>query len=83
MRDYLSDKQNWIVSCRVRDYQEELSSLDGTGKVRLKPLDPPRIYEVINKQFNQLAQQYPDKVKADEGEQLWADMYGTDYLLFA
>ncbi|RMF76106.1 MAG: TIR domain-containing protein, partial [Chloroflexi bacterium] len=76
VRDYVRDKPDWIVSCRIRDYQEQLSNLNDVGKVRLKALDPPRIYEVIQKRFAQIEQ-------PELGEQLWAAMYGTDDLLKA
>ncbi|GIL14412.1 MAG: hypothetical protein BroJett038_31320 [Chloroflexota bacterium] len=84
VRDYLSesDKNAWVVSCRVRDYQEELSALRDAGKVRLKPLDPPRIYEVIRRRF--IGQFAPQGIAtAEDGEKLWQAMYGSDGLLKA
>lgn len=57
VRDYLRDKPNWMVSCRVRDYQEDLNTLPDVGKVRLKPFDLPRIYEVIQKRFQAIPEQ--------------------------
>ena len=39
VHDTLRDKPDWVVSCRVRDYTDDLNSIDGIGKIRLKPLD--------------------------------------------
>jgi hypothetical protein len=74
VRNYLRDKSPWLVSCRVRDYQEELKDLPDVGKVRLKPLDLPRIKEVIDRRFKD----DPERATA-----LWADMRGSGDLLEA
>jgi formylglycine-generating enzyme required for sulfatase activity len=72
VRAYLSDKLHWVVSCRVRDYQETLKDIPGVGKVQLKPLDPPRIQQFIAGWFHQAP---------DVGAQLWAAMGGSEQLL--
>lgn len=74
VRGYLRDKQPWIVSCRVRDYQEELKDLRDVGKVRLKPLDLPRIKQVIDRYFS---------ADGEKAAALWTAMYGNEYLLAA
>lgn len=82
VRDFLNDQPDWVVSCRVRDYEEQLSKLDGVGKVRLKPLDPPQIYEVIQRRFKE--QYAPQGIATvEDGEALWQTMYGSDTLLRA
>lgn len=83
VQDYLKDKTTWVVSCRIRDYKEVLATLDGISKVRIKPLTPPSIYEIIQKQFSRFASQYPDRIKQSDGERLWQEMYGSDNLLKA
>ncbi len=82
VRDFLRDKQDWVVSCRVRDYQEELQTLGKIGKIRLKPLDPPRIYEVIQRRFRE---QFAPAGYAtvEDGEQLWRAIAGGENLLKA
>lgn len=64
----------WVVSCRLRDYQEELSTLKDAAKIRLKPLEPPQIHEVIRRSFAQ-------EDMESSGAALWAAMYGSDELL--
>ena len=72
VREYLADKRDWVVSCRVRDYQEDLSALAGIGKIRLKPLDPPRIEEFIRRKYADAP---------ERGASLWSEMGGSDKLL--
>ncbi|MBZ0316556.1 MAG: TIR domain-containing protein [Anaerolineae bacterium] len=72
VRDYLKYKPVWVVSCRVRDYQEELADLENVAKVRLSPLDPPQIYEVIQRRFHETP---------ERGNKLWETMQGTPKLL--
>lgn len=74
VRDYLREHKLWIVSCRVRDYQEELKDLQDVGKVRLKPLDLPRIKQVIERRFG---------AEQDRAAALWASLKGSDNLLAA
>jgi formylglycine-generating enzyme required for sulfatase activity len=74
VRDYLRDRQPWVVSCRVRDYQDDLQDLPDVGKVRLKPLDLPRIKDVINRRFHE---------ESERAAALWADLKGSDDLLKA
>jgi formylglycine-generating enzyme required for sulfatase activity len=74
VRDYLRDKPAWVVSCRVRDYQEDLSKLADVSKVRLRPLDPPRIHEVIEKHFAE---------DTGQAAALWGAMGGSEKLLSA
>jgi formylglycine-generating enzyme required for sulfatase activity len=74
VRAFLRDKQPWIVSCRVRDYQDDLHDLPDVGKVRLKPLDLPRIKDVIDRRFGEM----PEQAAA-----LWADLTGSEELLEA
>lgn len=84
VQDYLRDKPEWVVSCRVRDYQEDLRDLQDAAKVRLKPLDPPRIYAMIHKKFaEQYARDPRLKVSAEDGEALWRAMHGSAALLKA
>lgn len=72
--DYLYHQPAWVVSCRVRDYQEELKDLPEVGRVRLRPLDLPRIQEVIQKRFYDT----PERAK-----NLWRELRGSDSLLEA
>ncbi|MBI2910021.1 MAG: SUMF1/EgtB/PvdO family nonheme iron enzyme [Chloroflexi bacterium] len=74
VRDYLGDKADWVVSCRVRDYADDLSSLSQVGILRLRPLDPPRIWEFISRRFAGWGQ-------PPRGAALWAAMGGSDKLL--
>lgn len=79
---FARDQARWVISCRVRDYQEELQGIDDTSKVRLQPLDPPRIRDVIRRRF---AEQYAPAgiASAKDGEALWRNIYGSDDLLKA
>lgn len=74
VRDNLGRSAEWVVSCRVRDYQEELTEIANVGKVRLKPLDPPRIYEVIKRRFSDAPEM---------GWDLWHAIRGSQGLLRA
>lgn len=74
VRDYLRDRRNWVVSCRVRDYQEELRDLPDVGKVRLRPLDLPRIKDVIDRRFS---------TEPEQATALWQALRGSDALLDA
>lgn len=72
VREYLRDKPYWTVSCRLRDYEEALSKLSETSKVRIKPLDPPRIREIIFKRFSDTP---------ERANQLWQEIQGSSELL--
>ena len=72
VREYLKDKADWVVSCRVRDYTDDLSSLSGISKIRLKPLDPPRIEQFIRRKY---------VAQPERGAALWAAMGGSELLL--
>lgn len=72
VRDYLQDKPDWVISCRVRDYQNDLSSISGIGKIQLKPLDPPRIWDFIQRKYT---------AQPERGAALWGAMGGSDLLL--
>ncbi len=72
VRNYLQDLHCWVVSCRVQDYREELNALPDVVKVRLKPLDLPRIKQVIDRRFYE----EPERAAA-----LWADLNGSNDLL--
>ena len=74
VHNYLHNRQPWTVSCRVRDYQEELKDLPEVGRVQLKPLDLPRIKQVIDRRFDD---------KPDLASGLWGDLRGSDDLLAA
>ncbi len=76
VRDELSNRTDWVVSCRVRDYTEDLSAIRGTGKIRLKPLDPPRIRDFIERKF-------AGWKLVDRGAALWRALYGSDDLVKA
>jgi formylglycine-generating enzyme required for sulfatase activity len=78
VRDFLRDKSDWAVSCRVRDYQDDLQALAGCGKVRIKPLDLPQIYDFIGRFY---ASNHPDN--PDLPAKLWGEMKGSDDLLKA
>ena len=69
---FLGHRSPWVVSCRVRDYQEELKDLPDVGRVRLKPLDLPRIYEVIQKRFY---------TAPERAQGLWTELRGSEDLL--
>ena len=74
VRETLRDETDWVVSCRVRDYTDDLSGLPGIGKIRLKPLDPPRMHQFIQRKYADQPQQ---------GIALWRDLRGSDDLLKA
>ena len=74
VKSHLETQARWVVSCRVRDYQEDLSGLPNVGKVRLQPLDLPRIHEILQKRF------HDDPTRANS---LWAELRGSDDLLAA
>jgi formylglycine-generating enzyme required for sulfatase activity len=74
VRDYLRGQPDWVVSCRVRDYTDDLNGIDGIGKIRLKPLDPPRIHDFIQRKYEGWGQ-------AAVGAALWRDLRGSDLLL--
>ncbi len=75
VQDFAREQPRWVISCRVRDYQEELSEIAGVSKVRLQPLDPPRIQEVILRRMQAAG--------SDDGEALWEAIYGSEALLRA
>jgi hypothetical protein len=84
VRESLRGHDEWIVSCRVRDYQEELRDLPDLGKLRLKPLDPPRIYETIRQRYaSDWYRRNGIDARPEDGEALWQAMYGTPGLLKA
>lgn len=71
LRDFLNEAPNWVLSCRLRDYREDaIYRVAGVGKVRLKPLDPPRIYDLMRRHFS-LANE-PQK-----GLSLWKSINGS------
>lgn len=74
VREFLYGRRPWVVSCRVRDYHEELCDLTDVGKVRLNPLDLPRIKQVVNRRFSE---------KPTQAKRLWEDLKGNDALFFA
>lgn len=76
VRQTLDAAPFWVVSCRVRDYQEELSGYKEVAKIRLKPLDPPQIWAVIQRSFAQEEQ-------PELGAALWKAMHGSDDLITA
>lgn len=76
VRDYLRDQPHWVISCRVRDYQEDLRDLTDMNKVQLKPLDPPRIKQFIERIYAQAN-------LSERGEALWEATFGNDDLLQA
>lgn len=76
VRETLDAAPFWAVSCRARDYQEELSGYKEVAKIRLKPLDPPQIWAVIQRSFAQEGQ-------PELGAALWKAMHGNDDLLGA
>ncbi len=76
VRDTLQGESDWVVSCRVRDYTDDLSPIKGIGKIRLKPLDPPRIHDFITRK-------YAGWNEAERGTDLWRDLRGSEDLLKA
>ncbi|MBK8030082.1 MAG: TIR domain-containing protein [Chloroflexi bacterium] len=76
VRDTLHGESDWVVSCRVRDYTDDLSSIKGIGKIRLKPLDLPRIYNFITRK-------YAGWNEVERGMALWRDLRGDEDLLNA
>ncbi|MDX2138249.1 MAG: SUMF1/EgtB/PvdO family nonheme iron enzyme [Chloroflexota bacterium] len=76
VRGVLANASDWVVSCRVRDYTDDLSSIAGIGKIRLKPLDPPRIHDFIQRK-------YAGWGLPERGDALWRDLRGSDTLLKA
>jgi hypothetical protein len=76
VRTALARASDWVVSCRVRDYTDDLSSIAGIGKIRLKPLDPPRIHDFIQRKYAGWGQ-------PQRGAALWRELRGSDLLLKA
>jgi len=76
VRETLDSKPDWVVSCRVRDYTDDLSAIDGIGKIRLKPLDLPRIEEFIRRKYAGWGQ-------PERGAALWGELGGNTDLLKA
>ncbi|MBE2192619.1 MAG: SUMF1/EgtB/PvdO family nonheme iron enzyme [Anaerolinea sp.] len=61
--------QRFVVSCRVRDYKDELGALKPLEQVLLRELELPAIRDLILKRLGV------------NGESLWAQMGGTPDLL--
>jgi len=80
VRDFLRDKSDWVLSCRVRDYQDELAAIGKLGKVRIKPLEPPQIQDFIQRFYQNTPglNEHPERA-----ERLWAEMKGSPALLAA
>jgi hypothetical protein len=77
VRDFLRDQADWVVSCRVRDYQDDLSALAELGKVRIKQLDLPQIREFITRYYTNT----PGLTDPQGGDKLWHELKGSDALI--
>jgi hypothetical protein len=76
VRDFLRDKSDWVVSCRVRDYQDELRNLSKLGKVRIRPLNLQQIHDFIMRFFKNNTE-----ADVEQGKHLWILMKGNEILL--
>ncbi|MBA3531841.1 MAG: NACHT domain-containing protein, partial [Ardenticatenales bacterium] len=70
VRRYLTDKPRFVLSCRVRDYQDDLGTLRPLEQLYLRDLTPPQIREVLRRRLG-----------AETGEALWHTMGGSAGLL--
>ena len=71
VREFLGDKPHFIVSCRVRDYRDDLGALGRLEQVRLLDLDLPKIREVIRHRLGAVG----------KDEALWEAIGGSEELL--
>jgi formylglycine-generating enzyme required for sulfatase activity len=69
----LLDVKHFVLSCREKDYRGELGSLRDLDQMRLRPLNPEQIREVICACLGPGA----------KAEQLWTELGGCDPLLSA
>lgn len=68
---YLSNVPYFIISCRIRDYQDStLTALKPLEQVRLRELEIPAIREFLRRQFTN-----------DTGVKLWGKIGGSEELL--
>lgn len=74
VKAFLGKVPEWVISCRIRDYQEDLADLSGVSKLRLKSLTLPQIHEILQRRFSKQPQ-----VAAS----LWKELYGNADLLSA
>lgn len=66
---YLNDLPRFVISCRTKDYNQELSSIEYLSTVTILDLDPPRIRRAMILRVG------------EQGHQLWAEVGGEDLLL--
>jgi serine/threonine protein kinase/formylglycine-generating enzyme required for sulfatase activity len=66
----LSSRPSFLVSCRVRDYRDDLGDLKPLEQVLLRDLELPAIRELVTK-----------RLEGDMGAQLWQEMGGTPDLM--
>lgn len=74
VKTFLSKIPEWVISCRIRDYQEDLADLSGVSKLRLKSLTLPQIYEIIQRRFS---------TRPQTAASLWKELCGNADLLGA
>lgn len=70
VRVYLKRARRFVVSCRVRDYRDDLGELKPLEQVYLRDLELPAIRELVVKRLG-----------AEDGGAVWAAMGGSDRLL--
>ncbi|GEM_PF-1087494 len=68
---YLRNIDHFVVSCRVRDYQDELKDLKPLEQIKLHDLELPAIHKLINKRLSY----------EELGDTLWQEMGGSRNLL--
>ncbi|MBK8541966.1 MAG: NACHT domain-containing protein [Ardenticatenia bacterium] len=68
----LRQLRRFVLSCRARDYGNELGDVQDLEQLRLQDLDPPKMLAVIRSRF-----------RDERAENLWAKMGGDDAFLRA
>ncbi|MCB9436501.1 MAG: SUMF1/EgtB/PvdO family nonheme iron enzyme [Anaerolineales bacterium] len=68
---FIQGCERFVVSCRVRDYTNELSSIPHLDRLQLRDLTPAQIYRIITQRL------------PEQGEQLWQLMHGSADLIAA
>ncbi|MCB9126685.1 MAG: SUMF1/EgtB/PvdO family nonheme iron enzyme [Ardenticatenales bacterium] len=70
VRNFLRDEPHFLISCRVRDYRDDLGSLRPLAQMTLQPLTPPQIQQMLRLRLGD-----------EQGAALWAEMGGSPALL--
>lgn len=67
--NYLERLDRFIVTCRIRDYREELSRISNLGNITILDFDPPRIKKAMK------------HLLGSKGDELWQSLGGNIYVL--